>query len=189
MISPWYYNKTFLANNADLIKGRVVDIGCGRCKYKDFILSLPQVEDYTGVDLYAQNADILADLNKKLPICISVLEHVLEPQNALKEIFRILKPKGYLLLSVPWIYPYHGEPNDYYRYSLDCLKYLLKKTGFEIVHLSSTGGKMRVIWIFFQKWFPLFKKLWFMDKLLSLFKKRDVYLDTPDYQIVAKKIK
>lgn len=199
--TPWFYNKTFLVDNSKFIKGDIIDIGCGKSKYKKFILSLPQAKSYTGLDFYvAKNVDIVADLNKKIPlednkfdtaICISVLEHLLEPQNALNEIYRILKPGGYLLLSTPWIYPYHGEPNDYFRYSKDCLEYLLKKAGFKIISISSTGGKMRIFFVFLINWFPFLKRFSLLiDKLLVFLIKREkiIQKNTPSHHIIAQKV-
>ena len=42
-------------------------------------------------------------------ICLEVLEHVTDPFKAVDEIYRILKPKGQVLLSVPFLAPYHGK--------------------------------------------------------------------------------
>jgi len=196
---PWFYNRRFLADNSSLIKGDVVDIGCGQGKYKDLISSSPQVKSYTGVDFYTKQADIVADLNNRLPIednkfdtaiCISVMEHLLEPQIALSEIARILKPDGYLFLSTVWIYPYHGEPDDYFRYSGKCLEYLLEKAGFEKVSIISYGGKTRILLTFLIAWFPFLKKLSsIIDRFLSLSSKKESPENIINYQVTAQKSK
>ena len=51
-------------------------------------------------------------------IALEVFEHIKLPQKAIKEIYRILKPNGTLLLSIPFIFPIHDEPNDYQRWTL-----------------------------------------------------------------------
>lgn len=61
-------------------------------------------------------------------ICNSVLEHVYEPQLAVREIHRVLKSGGIAFLYVPFLYPYHGsrgEP-DCYRFTRDGLLYMFK---------------------------------------------------------------
>lgn len=80
----------------------------------------------------------LTDRSSTTVICADVLEHLLEPQKALKEIFRVLTPRGILIGSVPAQSPiwrlrflsstHPGEP--YHRlYQKQELESLLSKTG------------------------------------------------------------
>jgi SAM-dependent methyltransferase len=196
--SPWFYNKNFIRRDLDIIHGDVVDVGCGTLKYKAMILGLPKVKKYFGIDFFQANGvDLVADLNMPLAlpdctfdtaVCISVIEHVTEPQVALNEMYRILKPGGHLLLATPWEYPFHHEPNDYFRYSRYALEHMLKKAGFEVVSVHSTGGRVRVTSIYIQRWFPMTTRLLkFLDRFLSEKKARQgaVILDAPDHQVVA----
>lgn len=48
-------------------------------------------------------------------ICNAVLEHVTEPQHAVKELYRVLKQDGEIWIEVPFIQPYHPAPEDYWR--------------------------------------------------------------------------
>ena len=71
-------------------------------------------------------------------ITSQVLEHVFTPDAFLTEINRVLKPKGNLLLTVPFVWDEHEQPYDYARYSSFGLKSLLEKNGFEVtVHIKS----------------------------------------------------
>lgn len=59
-----------------------------------------------------------------------VLEHVEgDPQLAIDEMFRILKPHGISLQTTCFINPVHGCPHDYWRFTPDALKLLTKKHG------------------------------------------------------------
>ncbi len=60
-----------------------------------------------------------------------VLEHVTEPDEALKNCNRMLKDGGYLWISVPFMYPYHPGPLDCWRFSKTGLRILLTKAGFK----------------------------------------------------------
>lgn len=55
-----------------------------------------------------------------------VLEHVTTPILAIKNIHNILIEGGELIITTPFIFPIHDRPNDYYRYTIYGLKFLLK---------------------------------------------------------------
>ena len=50
-------------------------------------------------------------------ICISVLEHTMNPEKVISEIYRCLKPGGKAFISSPWLFEGHMEPDDYHRFS------------------------------------------------------------------------
>ena len=52
-------------------------------------------------------------------IIFNALEHVYDVNNALKEIKKILKPNGKIIISTPFIYRYHKAPKDFNRFTLD----------------------------------------------------------------------
>ncbi len=72
----------------------------------------------------------LPDNSQDAILCLSVLEHVEDPIRAAEELYRVLKPGGYLLLYVPFLYYYHAEKGyygDYWRFTEDTLPVLFKK--------------------------------------------------------------
>jgi SAM-dependent methyltransferase len=56
-----------------------------------------------------------------------VLEHVHSPHLAIKNIYSVLEPGGRLILTVPFIFPIHERPRDYFRYTRYGLELLLKE--------------------------------------------------------------
>lgn len=68
--------------------------------------------NYTTTDLHSPLADVKADLcalpfldaSFDVVICNHVLEHILDDRRAIKEIHRILKPRGWAILQVPLDY-------------------------------------------------------------------------------------
>lgn len=50
-------------------------------------------------------------------VCLSILEHVPYPQKAIAELHRVLKPGGEIWVQLPFSYPYHEGPQDYWRAS------------------------------------------------------------------------
>ncbi|HUQ30359.1 MAG TPA: methyltransferase domain-containing protein [Candidatus Paceibacterota bacterium] len=62
-------------------------------------------------------------------LCLDVLEHVEEPQQAAREMHRVLKKGGYCLVKIPFIFYYHPEKGyyqDFYRFTRDGLAYLMR---------------------------------------------------------------
>lgn len=142
------------------LTGHLIDIGCGTKPYKDMLA--PYVTSHVGIDhpdsLHEKsNVDKVGtayqipadDASFDSAICSAVLEHLEEPEQALRECHRVLKPGGVAIYSIPFIWHLHEEPRDYYRYSKYGLKYLFEKVGFEIVELTALSG----FWVTFGQLF------------------------------------
>jgi SAM-dependent methyltransferase len=74
-----------------------------------------------------------------------VLEHVEgDPQRAFDESLRILKPGGIAAHTTAFIYPIHGAPSDFWRFTPDALRYLAR--GFSEI-LKCGGWGNRRVWL------------------------------------------
>lgn len=65
--------------------------------------------DSCDLDCDLQNLESVGSCTVGSVICLSVLEHVIRPELALSEIFRVLKPGGIAVISVPFFTAYHGK--------------------------------------------------------------------------------
>jgi ubiquinone/menaquinone biosynthesis C-methylase UbiE len=141
-------------------KGRLIDIGCGTKPYKALFSSYVAehvgvdhegtFHDKSNVDLWGTAYDIPAeDESFDSALCTAVLEHLEEPFDALQECYRVLKPGGYAIYSIPFIWHLHEEPRDFYRYSRYGIEYLFEKAGFEITELKPLSG----FWVTFGQLF------------------------------------
>jgi SAM-dependent methyltransferase len=77
------------------------------------------------------------------------LEHMPDPWKAINEINRTLKPGGKLLLVVPFMFPYHAAPSDFFRFSDKGLEVMLKK--FRVVHVEALGNIFSTCALFLQR--------------------------------------
>jgi len=66
-------------------------------------------DDCCDFDCDLHNLASISDEQAGSVLCLSVLEHVLRPAAALCEIFRVLKPGGIAIVSVPFLTAYHGK--------------------------------------------------------------------------------
>lgn len=73
------------------------------------------------------------------------MEHLEEPERAIRECYRLLKPGGVAVYGVPFIWHLHEEPRDFFRYTKYGLQYLFEKVGFEIIELNALSG----LWVTF----------------------------------------
>jgi SAM-dependent methyltransferase len=133
------------------LRGKLLDIGCGEKWKQDLIghtveeyigLDHPQTAHDSGaVDRFGTAYDIPAqDGEFDSVICTSVLEHLEEPAQALRECRRVLKTGGFALLTMPQSWHLHEEPRDFYRYTKYGLKYLFEQNGFAIEVLEPLAG-------------------------------------------------
>lgn len=154
-----YYIRMSIFNaikeNLPELKDSLLDIGCGKMPYKEYILQNSNVKKYVGLDI--EDA-IIYDVNIKpdftwdginMPFddnsfdCAfgtEVLEHCPNPEIVLKEVVRILKSNGSFFFTVPFLWNLHEVPNDEYRYTPFSLKRHLENSGFTSIEINALGG-------------------------------------------------
>lgn len=141
--------------------GKLLDIGCGfgffldKAKKKGFETYGLDISQYAISKVNKNHHVVVLDVSqKKFPFKNNffdaitldhVLEHVPNPVFVLKEIRRILKPKGLLFIEVPirsrW--PTHKTHVSYF--NKISLSFILENLNFKIVKIGKQGGKFRNI--------------------------------------------
>jgi len=94
-------------------------------------------------DICATNSSIIPSEHFDIVVCTEVLEHTLQPFQAVKEISRILKFGGIALISVPYNFRIHGPLPDCWRFTEHGLRELFKN--FEIISLDSLEDEDRFL--------------------------------------------
>lgn len=139
------------------LHGTFLDVGCGIMPYRALILSAPaKVERYIGMDMKVEGGakyttaqpDLiwdavtipLPDASVDCAMATEVLEHCPDPLAVLREIARVMRKDGTLLVTVPFLWPLHDAPYDEHRYTPFALQRLLRDAGFTAAKVKVSGG-------------------------------------------------
>ena len=135
--------------------GQFLDLGCGNKPYESLYNPLTTSQlgcdviqsDKNRVDVICPATDLqFPDIHFDSILCTQVLEHVFEHDKMMKEIYRVLKPGGRIILTVPFAWELHEEPYDFFRYTKHALKEMFERTGFKIDYIKANGGKWAAIY-------------------------------------------
>lgn len=87
----------------------------------------------------------LPDASVDTILMCEVLEHLQKPEEAITESHRLLKPGGRLILSVPFLFPIHADPDDYQRWTPAKIRRVLEQTGYSEIDIQPMGSVFAVI--------------------------------------------
>lgn len=131
------------------LEGRTLVVGAGLENYSSLI---PSVNDLITTDvILTPSVNSVADAHD-LPfsddsfdsyVAIEVLEHLRSPKKAVSEIYRVLEPGGVAILSIPFLFRIHGDPNDFQRLTRSGLQLLFED--FADVEVAEFGNRSHVI--------------------------------------------
>jgi SAM-dependent methyltransferase len=125
------------------LKGKVLDIGCGigdMLSYRKNTVGLdvnPLNVDFCWkrqLEAYVMKPDVIPFKDKSFDSVLldNVLEHIEKPSLLFKEIRRVLKPDGILLIGVPGIKGYQSDDDHKVFYEEKKLQVLAKKNKFNV---------------------------------------------------------
>lgn len=106
----------------DHVDGAILDIGCADGVFSDVLLRATGASSLIGIDVLPASVDWanqhwknsnmhfqtgdahhldFSDSSFSAVFCMEMLEHVFDPALALREMFRVVKPGGYMIVLVP----------------------------------------------------------------------------------------
>lgn len=205
-------------------KSTILDAGAGVQRYKNKAQSCKlhytsqDFGNYIGGETFgsenvgqwnSQTCDIVSDItcipvednNYDFVMCTEVFEHLPCPELALKELTRILKPGGKLLITAPFRCLYHQDPYFFYSgFSKYWYEHFCKDCKLEIQSLTPNGNyytdlaqEIARTASFGKPWlksltkivsFPVFIQLYLMDKIFKTKSPESCW----GYHLIAKKL-
>ena len=128
---------------------RALDLGSKDAPYRPLVAA----RRYDLVDLSSsRNLAAVGDAHRlpfrdgtyDLVLATQLLEHCHTPGEVVTEAHRVLRPGGRFVCSVPFIYVIHGDPHDYWRFTAQGLRHLLRD--FTRVAIWPLGNRWTAIW-------------------------------------------
>lgn len=133
--------------------GRILDLACGNSPFQSELI------ERIGCDYVPGNGvDVIADAHS-LPfksssfdtlICLEALEHFHSPAQSVKEISRVLRSEGTLIMTIPFCYPVHEAPYDFQRFTAYGLKKLISPY-FKDIEIGEIFNESQTLGILLQR--------------------------------------
>lgn len=122
--------------------GKVLDFGGGN---KVDYFNIINARHYQSVNIdSAPDPSYLINVADKIPcqnssfdmvLSLNTIEHIYDPIFVLKELNRVLKPGGKFECTLPFLYPIHAHPDDYFRPTASWWMVTLEKLGYEKIQI------------------------------------------------------
>lgn len=145
------------------LSGSILDLGGdSKSAYNDVF---DKESEVTRINLDEDSRpDLVHDLENPIPLnddsydsvlLMNVLEHVYNKSQLIFEAHRLLRPGGRLLAVVPFMFPVHPSPQDFWRMTSGAIHRELESVGFESIQVVPLGkGVFSMIYVCIDRLMP-----------------------------------
>ena len=123
-----------------------MDLACGTSPFRRYF---PRAQAYIRVDKVPADSGVISGDMLSIPLAEKSVDTVLlfqaisdvrAPLNVLKEVERVLRPEGCVIVFESMAYPEHDLPLDFYRIMPEGLRDLAEQAGLRMVECTRLGG-------------------------------------------------
>ena len=150
----WRTLRDAMTKAAPYVHGRLLDVGCGDKPWAQTFA--PHLTEHVGLErteVRQSRADVFydggrmpfADAEFDTVLSNQVLEHVPDPRVLWADMVRVLRPGGTLVVTVPFSFRLHAEPEYYWRFTSHALRRLCEESRLAVEVLEPRGGLWLVI--------------------------------------------
>jgi SAM-dependent methyltransferase len=131
------------------IRGRTLDIGAGAQNSRAIILQHASayvsldIQDSTGtLDILndVQNMKDVPDASVDTAYSSGALGYAHDPAAAMREVYRVIKPDGHVIMIAPFLNGIVDEPDHLFHFTPHGLRHLVESAGFDVVEERRIGG-------------------------------------------------
>ncbi len=146
------------------LDGAVLDLGGEGAS--GYLTGVPGGRTVTTVNLGSEKGcDVVHDLEQlPLPfgeasydavILYNTLEHIYHARELVNDTYRVLRQGGKVVITVPFLFPVHPSPRDYWRFTEDAMRQMLRDAGYSDITCVPLGtGVSIVCYHFFERLLP-----------------------------------
>jgi SAM-dependent methyltransferase len=153
------FRRTFLDDalerHRNLFRGRVLDLGGKKAQKRGKFRpdgSPAESWQYLNIDpasepdfLSAADEIPVADGHFDTVLMTELVEHLADPEAVLFEVQRVLRPGGTVVATMPFLFPVHGDPDDYQRWTPEKLRAAFAEAGLPAESVSPMGSAAAVV--------------------------------------------
>lgn len=99
--------------------------------------------------------------------CEAVLEHLEHPEQAVAEMYRVLKPRGKMYAATPFMTGFHGYPSHFQNFTLEGHRRLFTRAGFNILDSGTAVGPTFALFDFLAVFAREYIPTWFLSRAVS----------------------
>lgn len=135
----------------------ILDFGAGGAPYRPFFPDAnyftADVADDNNPDYVISSEGTIGEHDAFFDVILStqVLEHVEDYRGYLRECWRLLKPGGTLVLTVPGMYEEHACPGDFQRWMIQGIRRDVEQSGFRVTKITKLTTGPRAIFFFIER--------------------------------------